>query len=214
MNIHWGKTQAISLGSSRPLQQPDGTPIEDANSLIYLGGQLDKDGRVESELSRRIGLACGEFRSLQKLWGHSGISRRDKLACFHAFVVSKLLYGLSTCWLCKAQRRRIDGFYARCLRRIMHIPAAYYSRVSNLTVFQRAQVPALTQQLERRQFLLLGVVARSEDGSTLRRDTFFDGSVRPKAAYSTRRVGRPRQTWTDQLLKRGSVHFNGAMHFE
>ena len=52
LNIHWGKTQAISLGSSRPLQQPDGTPIEDANSLIYLGGQLDKDGRVESELSQ------------------------------------------------------------------------------------------------------------------------------------------------------------------
>ena len=96
----------------------------------------------------------------------------------------------------------------------MHIPAAYYSRVSNLTVFQRAQVPALTQQLERRQFLLLGVVARSEDGSPIRRDAFVDGSVRPKAAYFTRRVGRPRQTWTDQLLKRGSVYFNGAMRFE
>ena len=75
------------------------------------------------------------------------------------------------------------------------IPAAY-SKISNLIVFQQAGVTPLTQQLERHQFLLLGKVARSDDGGPLRHDTLVDCNVQPKSSSLTRRVGRPRQAWT------------------
>ena len=111
------------------LRSSQGDLVTDDGSLTYLGGLLTGDGRADSELSRRIGMATGDFRCLQKFWGHAGIGRKRKLELFHALVVSKLVYGLSTMCFVKAQRRRLDGFYARCLRRVLGIPAAFVSRV-------------------------------------------------------------------------------------
>ena len=102
-------------------------------------------------------MASKDFFKLQKLWGHSAVSKKQKLTCFHSFVVTGLLYGLSTLWLAQSQRRRLDGFYARCLRRIYRIPAAYVSRVSNRIVFERAGVAPLTQQLLQQQLVLMGL---------------------------------------------------------
>ena len=106
------------------LPDPNGNTLEDSGSLEYLGGLLTADGQADSEVSRRIGAAMGDFRALQKIWGHSGIGKQRKLQLCTALISSKLQYCLSTVWFVTAQLRRIDGFYARCLRRFLHIPAA------------------------------------------------------------------------------------------
>ena len=147
MTLHWGKTQAMSICSDMSLRGPDGSVINDKGSLIYLGGLLTADGRADSEVSRRIGAAAGEFRRLQKMWGHTGISRCRKLELFNALVASKLLYDLSTLWVVPAQKRRLDGFYCRCLRRILNIPSAYICRISNKIVLRKAGVIAFSEQL-------------------------------------------------------------------
>jgi hypothetical protein len=204
--LHWGKTQALSIGTSQKLRRPDGSPIEDSGSMLYLGAQISGDGRVDSELSRRIGLAAGEYRALQKLWGHTSVTAKEKLSCLQTFVISKLVYGLGTCWFCKAQRRRLDGFYVRCIRRILHIPAAYYSRISNHTVLQRAGVRPLTEQLAKQQASLFSRVARSSVGDPLRRNALADEGAEPKVKSLVRRIGRPRQTWIEQLSTRAPFH--------
>ena len=109
--LHWGKTNALSTNTAQRLKRPDGTNIKEKTGLLYLGARIDAEGRADSEqLSRRIGMAAGDFRSLQKLLTHAGASIRDKLICLDSFVVSKLLYGLSTMYVVKSQRRRINGF--------------------------------------------------------------------------------------------------------
>eukprot|EP00959_Pyramimonas_sp_CCMP1952_P110992 2321958-Pyramimonas_sp.AAC.1 len=55
----------------------------------------------------------------------------EGLKFFQALVTSKVMYSLNSAWLNKAERKRLDGFQARCLRRILHIPHACVSRVSN-----------------------------------------------------------------------------------
>ena len=142
-------------------------------------------------------------RELSKLWSHAAVTTKDKLRFFHSLVVSKLLYGLSSMWLVTTQRRRLDGFYARCLRRILRVPCAYMSRISNAIVFARAGVRPFSDQLMGRQLQLLGKVARSLDESPERRDTFTPGTLQPQIGSNVRRVGRPRQDWTNQLLKVG-----------
>ena len=146
---------------------------------------------------------------LQKLWGHSGVSRKEKLTCFHAFVVTGLLYGLSTDWLIQSQRRRLDGFYARCLRRILRIPASYVSRISNTTVFQKAGVLPLTEQLSQRQLTLLGQVVRASRDDPLRRDTFIEDTMRPAISHYIRKVGRPCRNWTEEVIKQGASRCGG-----
>ena len=57
------------------------------------------DGRANSKVSRRIGAAAGDFRRLQKVCSHAGVSRKKKFHLFRALIVSKLQYGMATLWL-------------------------------------------------------------------------------------------------------------------
>ena len=102
---------------------------------------------------------------------------------------------------------------ARCLRRILHVPAAFVSRVFNKTVFARAGVRPFSQQLLKHQYVLLRKVACSPDGNPLRQDTFADASFVPQIGRFVRRVGRPKQEWTNQLMREGRERM-GAMRFQ
>jgi len=207
MKLHWGKTQAMCVGDAGSLRSPDGAAFEDTGSMQYLGALLAGNGRIDSELSRKIGTARGDFNQLQRLWGHSGVPLEDKIKFFRAFVLSRLRYGLATIWLVTAQRRRLDGFVARCLRRILHIPASFVSRVSNADVFERAGMKPFTQQVLKQQFCLLRKAALTEADHPLRKDTFIDQTLIPQIGRYIRRVGRPRQDWTTQLLREGWERF-------
>ena len=102
-------------------------------------------------MGRRLGMPSAEFRLLQQVWRHTGISAKDKYRIYAACVVSRLLYGLQTAWLVKAARARLDGFHAKCVRQILGIAPSYWSRISNEAVMQQMQAPKLTKLLLQQQ---------------------------------------------------------------
>ena len=102
-----------------------------------------------------------------------------KLHYFDAFVMSKLLYGLSSTWLTSSQQRRLDGFHARCLRRILSIQPAFLSRVSNAIVFDKAAARPASEQMKSQQLSLLGKVGRAPAGSPIRRDALVGNTAIP-----------------------------------
>ena len=214
MHLHWGKTQALSIGSNDHICNSTGQQIPKSESIVYLGGLLCSDARMDSELSRRIGMANSVFLSLRTVWSHTSISTKAKLAFFRSLVVSRLLYGLSSCWLVKRQMSRLEGFYARCLRSILRIPVSYVSRVSNNEVFRRARMQPLGAQLRAAQCVLLGKTAQSGPGSLLRKNVFMDGTLSPVVGHYIRRVGRPRQDWTNGLLDWGAQQFRSRDTFK
>ena len=69
---------------------------------------------------------------------------------------------------------------------------------------------AFSEQLLRTQLVLLGKVARSPDGDPLRVDTFVAGTVNPQIGRYVRRLGRPRQDWTTELMKVGSSRLGSS----
>ena len=129
-------------------------------------------------------------------------------------MLSKLQYGLATCCLVKTQRRRLDGFHARCLRRILSIPPAYISRVSNATVFAEAGARPITEQLAGRQLMLLRRVGKSQAGSPLRRNTLVADTANPVIGSYVRRPGRPRQDWASQTLSEAARRCGSRMSME
>ena len=205
LSFNWSKLELLRVRGAGVVRKPDGTAISPSEAMVYLGSQLSACGRIDSELSRRLGCASADFRTLGRIWNRAGISRKRKIEVFNACVASRLLYCLATAWLPVAARRRIDGFQARCLRRILHILPSHLSFVSNATVRGIAKERSLSSRLLEQQLQVFGRAAVADSSSTLRRAVFEDRTLLPRPPLGRRAVGRPRVTWTsyvrDEALK-------------
>ena len=177
--------------------------------MTYLGGLLHSDGRSSHELSRRLGKAAAEFHTLRRVWARSTLSLHRKLEIFAACVLSTLTYGLRTTWLNAASRRRIDGFQARCLRKLQGIQHSYYSRVPNSEVLRRAGQKALSLTLLGQQMRFLGEIACRDPGP-IRDSIFKPGSLVLVDEDWARKQGRPRHTWAGEVLKRSLCAAGGS----
>ena len=156
-------------------------------------------------------MAWSDFQPLARLWRHTLVPRARKIQIFQAVITCRVFYGLSGAWLNVAEQRRLDAFQSKCLRRILGIPSAYFSRVSNKVVLARAQQIPYTMQLLKQQLLLYGKVARSRDDDPLRKLIFCPGSLEPATSRRVRRVGRPRNEWAVKLTEIG-ISITGSMN--
>ena len=173
--------------------------------MTYLGATLRADGDIKAELNKKLGLAWMDFCALEKLWNHSSVSIPRKCQFFQSIITSRLLYGLSSTWLNVASRRRLNGFQARCLRRVLRIKPSFVSRVSNQVVLEKAAQTTYESQLLRQQLILFGKVARGGADDSLRSMVFRPGSLLPAADAFVRNVGRPRSEWVKMLLPKADV---------
>lgn len=152
------------------------TIIPPKTSMDYFGAVVHGDGAVRRELGGRLGFAWSECQKLGQLWGHTSLPTSRKLQVLHAAIISRLLYALEGAWLNVAERRRLDGFFCRCLRVVFGIRPTFVSRISNATVLQRAGQGKLSQILLKRQLLLYGKVVRALPDDPGRNLTFIPGT--------------------------------------
>ena len=136
LQLNWSKLEVLECRMKANIRSPTGEIIQPKASMVYLGSLLASDGKIMAEINRRLGMAKKDFEVLQSIWQHTNLTKVRKLMIFEVCIVSKLLYGLVTAVLNKNERRRLDGFQARCFRRILKVPAAYYSRISNARVLR------------------------------------------------------------------------------
>ena len=162
-----------------------------------MGTTLSSDGLIDSELCRRIGAAKADMKALDRLWKRSSLSCNQKVRIFRALIESKLLYGIAACVLNISQQRQLNGFQARCLRRVLRIPPAFVSRISNSEVLKRASCQPLTEILMEAQVQLLGRALRV---GPMHSATFVKGTEQPLTCHFIRRRGRPRKEWPPAAL--------------
>jgi len=106
-------------------------------------------------------------------------------------------------------RRCLDGFYVRCWRKILRIPASYYSRVSNKTVLDRADSKQLSQQVLAQQLFYFGKLALRSNGPA-RDSVFKPGAVFLAERAGLRPRGRPRYSWGEQVFKHAVLAAGGV----
>jgi len=116
LSFNWGKLESLPIRTNATVKIPNGSIIKAKTSMIYLGSLLAADGRITSELSRRLGCAQSDFMALQRVWKHSFLNRFKKILIFNACICSKLSYVFFTAAFTSKEKRRLDGFQARCLR--------------------------------------------------------------------------------------------------
>ena len=90
-------------------------------------------------------------------------------------------------------------FQANCLRKMLGIKAAFWSIVSNEQVRQIVRVQPLSRDIRKSQLILFGRIL-TDPGKQ------YSGPHVPVTTALLRRVGRPWQTWTGQLLQIARQH--------
>ena len=174
-------------------------PIKIVDSLMYLGATLDKEVRHASELARRLGQARQSFACLAQIWSHAGLSTARMVLIYNACIVSKLLYGLQTMWLNKAEVKRLDAFHYRCLRKCLGIPHSYVSHITNDYVLQQAGGVPLSKRVLAQQLNMYARYARMSSSSIMRQSVFETDSIEPRAWSGSKRKGRPRSSWVKNV---------------
>ena len=72
----------------------EGVTIEQARKTVYLGVRLSENGRMESELERRIGMAATTVGGVRgPVFGNKELSKEAKLRVYNVVVVPILVYG-------------------------------------------------------------------------------------------------------------------------
>ena len=99
LKLHADKFHLLCARCTEQIRHTDGKGVCPEEELRYLGASISDDGRIQTELGRRLGMAHADFRALSKLWHHASLSRARKVQVFNATFVSKLMYGLATAWL-------------------------------------------------------------------------------------------------------------------
>ena len=208
MELHFGKFQLITT-SAKPASvcAPDGTVIRSKASMEYLGSILHGDGQASHEISRRIAMARADFDILAHTWTHSALTWKQKLRTYISLVESKLLYAMATLVLNAAQRRKLNGFQNRCLRKIIGVQPSYVSRISNAIVLTRSAHTLASDLLRKKQLQLFGKILRVGSHHPLKRACFIPGTWVPVTDQYVRRVGRPSKEWVKELIQEAIALF-------
>ena len=117
------KTNVMAQGTDHPPTITiDGHELKAVDDFTYLGSTISSSLTLEAEISSRIAKAAAVMSKLhQRLWNNPSLTVKTKLRVCQACVLSTLLYS-SEAWTPYArQERRLNSFYLRCLRHILHI---------------------------------------------------------------------------------------------
>ena len=99
---------------------------------------MSAKGNAHFEISTRIINTTTTLNKLDLFWKKAPFSTIWKMRVHDAVVSSKLLYGLESASLTKAEYERLNSFQIKALRKVLGIKHSYHSHVSNEVVMQRA----------------------------------------------------------------------------
>jgi sorting nexin-29 len=204
MEISTEKSKLMAMGTE--LEQPEikvrGKSLEQVDSFKYLGAQITKDGRSDTEIKSRLAVATSALAKLQPLLNNKSISIRTKIRLLRAIVIATALYGCEAWTLSAETERRIQAFEFRCLRRLLKV--SYTEHRTNESI--RAEIiknigphePLITI-VKKRKMQFYGHTNRAGNLAT----TILQGSV-----DGNRGRGRPRTTWLKNIVDWSGLEVN------
>ena len=125
---------------SSPVYFQNGSPVPRKEVVRYLGCMVAWHNPFDVSYEHRTALAEEAHKKLRRVW-NSTLGAATKLRVFQSIFIPVLICGMDTMTLTTPQLHRLDAYYFRFLRRVVGIKASYYSRVSNLSVWEKAGFP-------------------------------------------------------------------------
>ena len=222
MKLNNGKCEVIAMNKSNDIKFKDGTKLKHVREATYLGGKLTENTSASTEIQGRIAACIPLMKALDTFWKKTNCETKWKLNVFNAVILTKLNYGLETVQGTDSQFNKLDVFQMKGLRKILGIPPTHIDRTwTNEKVLEKAnkevgvefpnpnnrKIKKVTHTLKLKRLSLLGHIIRADPNDPLKQVTFANESL-DVLTPALRRVGRPRQKWTETTLKDAHEHFN------
>ena len=197
------KTETMVVGkdtAQRPLPKDrmldivvDGKTVNQVTQFTYLGATITSDGKIDKEISVRIGKATGAFNQLNNVWKNQNISINNKVRIYVAAVLTILTYGCEVWNTTQLQTRRLETFHQYCLRRILRV--RWFHRKRNEEVLEKAAISTLADIVTTQRLRWFGHVSRMPEDRLPK--YLLDWT--PK--HGKRSRGRPRKSLNDVYIE-------------
>ena len=124
-----------------------------------------------------------------------------------------VLYGLQYSWLTLSDKRKLDAWQARILRRTLGIKASMISHITNADVLKQASTTPITTQFEHAQIKYFGHILRAAEREDISYTVCFSKTGSARLLSSRRRHGHPCDKWTNRILETTYDRFNLSRPF-
>ena len=218
LQLNQDKCMYINMNHNPAIHFANGQAVPKASETTYLGSVLTRDASRNTELNARLSKALNTCGKLKTFWYKTNARTSWKLQIYNAIIIAQMTYGLSTLHMTNAMLKKVNAFHMRELRYILKIEHAYYSRISNEEVINRAnlalndalalntswqvflgqtenpkKVKMVGEIIKERQMKLLGRVLRLLETDPMKEATCWRYML--ELIHVKNRVGRPREKW-------------------
>ena len=198
----------------------DGSYVPPKQQTVYLGATLTDAVDNRREILKKIGEANSIANRLKLFWSKARTTKRWKLKVLNSVIFGKLLYGLETIQLTRAEQDRVDEFQMKMLRRVLQVPPTPVNRdwtnqkvIRTLTETAKYKHVRLSETWRKRKITLSAHILRSPTTGPMRQVLFEQGTYAPRIEH-TRRVGKPRANWLIETCKEAFVISNPHIDFD
>ena len=141
---------------------------------------------------------------LSSIWTSSRLSLALKMRLYNSLIISIITYSSASWTLTKAQKKRLDAFNTKALRRIVGV--RWYDYVTNASILSRTRQPPLTTTIRKLRLSAFGHICR------LQSCTQAIDILASKPPSSWRRPrGRPPLRWADQIVNDTQMSLSDAV---
>jgi hypothetical protein len=176
----------------------DGEELEVVTSFPFLGSTVEKEGRCEMEVKRRMALSMAAMRGLEKIWKDKHVSLATKTRLVKALVFPIALYGCETWTKPKALQKKIEACEMWIWRKMLRVP--WTAKRTNVSVLQeigqmRGKL-TLQEKATRQKLMYFGHVMRTNG---------LEKEMMLGCGEGKRGRGRPRMRWMDEIHERTAM---------
>ena len=190
LKINVAKTEHLSTRENPMPMKVNGDELKNVDHFKYLGSVIDRDGTIDRYVDLRVRAAWSSWRKLTGVLYDRKIPLRQKAKVYEAIIRPALTYG-SKCWAMKVtSKRKIATTEMSMLRWILGVSRRDHMR--NEEIRRILHISPIDEVIRCGRLRWFGHAQRRDADDVTR-------IVMNLAIPGTRRRGRPKKTWTQQL---------------
>ena len=168
-----------------------GKELKQVKSYLYLGQMVTSDGRCDTEIKRRIGIAKSSFGKMKDALTSRRLNLSTRKRLLHCYVMSTLLYGCETWTISKQMEDRLGAFELWAYRKLLRI--SYLEHRTNEWVLNKVgEERSLLRTIKTKKCSYFGHIIRA--GKIQRH--IVEGKINGR-----RGRGRPRRSWLRNIAE-------------